>query len=299
MDTASLDLFADVMRAGGFAAAARERGVAPSTVSRAIAALERDLGVRLFERSTRRFQPTEAALRYADDLEPLLAGLEDAAARARDVARDPSGTVRIAASVAFGHSVLLPLVPGIRERWPGLHLDLVLDDRPLDLLDAGVHLAVRLGPPPGGDWIRTRLMRVRHRVCASPAYLDRHGEIREPAELSARDCVRFPFDGFDQRWLVRARGGDVASIGVGGSLTVSSALALRAAVLAGLGPGLLADWMIGAELERGELVDLLPRYEVTATTFENAAWLLYPNRQYLPHKLRVVIDALRAGVAAT
>jgi DNA-binding transcriptional LysR family regulator len=294
----TLHLFVDAMRGGNFTAVARRRHIDPSSVSRAIATLETDLGLKLFERSTRRFQPTEAARGYFNQIEPLLAELDLAAARARDDAARPAGRLRVTASVAFGCEVLSPLVAGLRARYPDLEIEFVLNDAALDLVSERIDLALRLGPPPQGDLVRTRLMDVRHRVCASPAYVRRYGPVTTPGDLADRDCVRFPFGGYNSRWRCRDRAGAITEIAVGGSLVISNALGLKRCVLDGLGPGLLADWMTRAELERGELIDLLPDHEVTATAFGTAAWILYPSRAYVPLKLRVFVDYLRERLAA-
>lgn len=297
MDLDTLRLFVTALRAGSFTAAAREAGIDPSSVSRRVAALERDLGVRLFERTTRRFQPTEAGRLYGDLVEPLVGELEHAAARTRDLTTAPTGLLRLTASVAFGCEVLAPLVPRLRARHPLLELELVLSDEPLDFVAQHLDLAIRLGPPPEGEFVRTRLMPVRHRVCASPAWIARHGTPATPATLAEVDCVRFPFTGYRSRWRFRDRAQREEEVVVNGPLVVSSALALKRLVVEGLGPGLLADWMIAEELADGRLVELFPAHDVTATGFDNAAWLLYASRSYVPLKLSATVAFLREALA--
>ncbi|MGR8918279.1 MAG: LysR family transcriptional regulator [Gammaproteobacteria bacterium] len=292
MKITAIQLFVDVMRAGGFAAAAAESGRDPSSVSRAIAALERKLGVKLFERTTRRFEPTEAGRLYFEQVEPLLDELGQAAARARDLSTRPGGVLRVSTSVAFGCEVLAPLAGELRQHYPELELDVAMSDARIDLVAERIDVAIRLGPPPPDDLVRVRLMPTRHRVCAAPGWLARHGQPAAPAALGDHDCVRFPYAGFRERWRFRDRAGREMRVGVGGSVVMSSALAVKRCVLDGLGPGLLADWMIGGELAAGSLVDLFPDHDVTATGFDTAAWLLYPSRAYVPLKLRVFIDFL-------
>lgn len=287
-----LSLFTDVMREGSFTAVAQLRGIDPSSVSRAIATLEAELGLRLFERTTRRFEPTEAGRIYFLNVHAIIGDMELAAARARDVSIEPAGTLRVTSSVAFGCEVLSPLVAGLRERYPALKLELMLSDIALDLVGERLDLAIRLGPPPEGDLVRTRLFPVQHRVVASRAWVDIHGLPLQPEELANYDCVRFPFRGFRDCWRYRVADGSITEVSVQGTLMVSNALALKRCITDGLGPALMADWMIQRELDSGELVDLLPDYEVTATVFETAAWLLYPSRAYVPTKLRVFIDYL-------
>lgn len=287
-----LKLFRDAMREGSFAAVARRRGIDPSAVSRAITALEGDLGIRLFERTTRRFAPTDAGKVFFAHTGSLIEELELAAARARDAAAEPVGQLRVSASIAFGCEVLSPLIAGFRERYPALALELVLSDLPLDLVDERLDVAIRFGPAPTGDMVRRRLLDVHHRVCASPAWVAGHAPVTHPAQLMHCDCVRFPFPGFSDRWHFRAADGVTRDVAIGGSLVVSNALAAKRCILDGLGPGLLANWMSARELDEGVLVELLPGYAVTATVFETAAWIVYPSRRYVPTKVRCFIDYL-------
>lgn len=297
MKTEQLELFRDVMREGSFTAVARARGIDPSSVSRAIAALETELGIRLIERTTRRFAPTEAGRIYYAQTGNLVEELELAAARARDAAAEPTGQLRVTASIAFGCEVLSPLVAGMRERYPALALELVLSDLSLDLVDERLDAAIRLGPAPAGDIVRRRLMDVHHRVCASPGWVAAHEPVTRPADLAHCDCVRFPFPGFSDRWRFRDAEGAIEDVTIGGSLLVSNALAAKRCILDDLGPGLLADWMSARELADGTLVDVLPAYDVTATVFETAAWILYPSRAYVPTKVRCFIDYLDEQLA--
>lgn len=298
MKIAHLELFRAVMREGNFTGVARRRGIDPSAVSRAITTLESDLGIRLFERTTRRFAPTEAGRIYYAQTDSLIEELELAAARARDATAAPAGQLRVTASIAFGCEVLSPLVAGLRERYPALALELVLSDLPLDLVNERLDVAIRLGPAPTGELVRRRLMAVRHRVCASPAWLAANARVTLPAELSHCDCVRFPFPGFSDRWRFRDAEGTLEDVTISGSLVVSNALAAKRCILDGLGPGLLADWMSARELADGTLVELLPAYAVTATVFETAAWILYPSRSYIPTKVRCFIDYLADKLAS-
>ena len=156
MKIAHLELFRAVMREGNFTGVARRRGIDPSAVSRAITTLESDLGIRLFERTTRRFAPTEAGRIYYAQTDSLIEELELAAARARDATAAPAGQLRVTASIAFGCEVLSPLVAGLRERYPALALELVLSDLPLDLVNERLDVAIRLRPASwcgGVSWL--------------------------------------------------------------------------------------------------------------------------------------------------
>ncbi len=265
-------------------------------MSRAVAALEVELSVRLFQRSTRAMALTEMGRRYLARVEPLVEELDRARDEVASTRRDPVGTLRLTASVAFGQTCLVPLLPQFRAQFPRLKLDLVLTDRTVDLVAENVDLAIRLGPTYPADVIGVKLFRTRYRVVASPDYLRREGKMARPVNLSARNCLLFALPDFRSRWLFR-RQGKVVAVPVDGSLVMSSVMALRTATLSGLGPSLLADWLISDDLSSGQLVDVFPRHEVTATTFETAAWLMYPSRDYLPHKVRSTADFLRQHLA--
>lgn len=293
MDVDALRLLLAVARRGSIAAAARDRGLDPSTVSRAVAASEAELGVRLFQRTTRRLTPTEAGALYLERVEPLVAELD----RARDAARllraGPSGTLRLTASVSFGQWRIVPLLPAFRARFPDLKIDCVFTDANLDLVAEQIDLAIRLAPAVTGDVVATRLVPTRYRVVASPAYLSAAPPLTEPAQLTHHRCLLFPISLFRARWLFRDRNGRMEEVPVDGDVVISPGLGLRDAALAGLGPTMLADWLVGEDIAAGRLVDIFPRHDVTATTFDTAAWLIYPSRTYLPNKVRVTIDFLR------
>jgi DNA-binding transcriptional LysR family regulator len=293
MDLQAVRMFVDVMRLGSFAAAARQIDADPSSVSRTIAHLEEKLGFRLFQRTTRRLVATEAGALYFERIQPLIEDVEHAASAARDVVAEPSGRLRVTASVAFGTRVLVPLLPRFRLACPAVELELILSDSVIDLIAERVDVAVRLGARLDTGFIGTQLMRTRYHVCASPAYCDANGKPRRPKDLEARDCLLFPYQGFRSKWRFRSKGGATMEVPIKGSLVISNALALHRAACDGLGPVLLADWLVSDDIRRGTLIDLFPHHEVTATDFSTAAWILYPSRAYVPRKVRAFIDFIK------
>lgn len=293
MDTRLLTIFLDVAQAGGFAAAARRLEHDPSSISRSIAALEDQLGVRLFQRTTRRVQLTEAGRQFAARIEPLLTELEQARDDVRSESNAPRGRLCLSASVAFGQTCVMPHIPSFAERYPGIDLELKFTDRSVDLIAERVDLAIRLGASVEADLVASRLMTTRYRVCASPDYIRRHGRPSRPSELAAHRCVCFDLPDFKTRWLFKPQSGAIEEVAITPRITVSGALAVREAALAGMGPALLADWLVANDLQSSALMDLLPRYSATATSFDTAAWILYPSRAFLPRKTRIMIDFLR------
>lgn len=293
MDTRLLTIFLEVVRTGGFAAAARNLDQDPSSISRSIAALEEELGARLFQRTTRKVSLTEAGGQFAARIEPLLAELEQTRDDIFSGNAKPKGRLCLSASVAYGQTCIMPHVPEFLERYPDIDLELKFTDDIVDLVAENVDIAVRLGATIDANLIAAKLMDTRYRVCASPNYIRKHGRPELPRDLSEHRCACFDLPAFRTRWLFKHENEPAEEIAIAPRLTLSGALALKEALLEGLGPALIGEWMISEELDSGHVIDLFPNHEVTATTFETAAWLLYPSRAYLPRKTRVMIEFLR------
>lgn len=295
MDLQHLRIFVEVVNQRSFAAAARQLDMAPSMVTRAVAALEQELGVLLMHRTTRKLALTEPGEIYHDQVRGLLAALDRASDEAGSSTGEVRGTVRLTSSVAYGQTVIVPLLSALHAQHPGLEIELLLTDAVLDLAAERVDLAVRLGATVDPSLVGMQIATVRYRVVASPAYLARHGRPRVPADLANCDCLRFALPGFRTQWKFRHASGKTSPVDVRGWLVLSTALALHRAALDGLGPALLADWLVGPDVEAGRLVDLFPDHEVTAGSFDSAVWLLYPSRAYLPRRVRAVVEFMKAA----
>ena len=298
METEHLRALVEVVRCGSFAAAARALDWAPSQVTRAVAALEAQLGARLMNRTTRRMTLTQAGAAYVEKVGAALAELDHAAEEVRSSASEVRGTVRLTASVAFGQAAVVPLLAELHARHPQLQLDLVFSDGVVDLVAERVDLALRLGPSVDPSLIGVRLAPVRYRAVASPAYLKASGRPRRPADLAQCECLRFSLPGFRTLWRFRAADGSVEDVRVAGWLVAASALALHRGALDGLGPTLLAEWLVQEDIAHGRLVDLFPRHEATATNFDSHVWLVYASRAHQPRRVRAVIDFLKARLGA-
>ncbi|WP_298839620.1 LysR family transcriptional regulator [uncultured Roseobacter sp.] len=294
MDTDALRTVALVARLGSFAAAARAQSLDPSAVSRVVASAEARLGFRLFQRTTRRLALTDAGALYLERIVPLLDELDMAAEEVGADSREPSGLLRLTASVAFAQVCITPLLATFRQRFPGITLELIVEDANADLVAQGIDLAIRLAEAPHGDLISTRLMDTRYLVCASPDWIAKHRCPEKPAELAATECLRSALPEFRDRWIFRDQSGEETRVPVTGWFLTPSALALRAAALDGLGPALLPDWLVTQDLAKGRLTELFPQYRCAATGFSTGAWALYPSRAYLPHKVRATLDFFRS-----
>ena len=296
MDLEVLNTFVEVMRQGNFAAVARDRNVDPSSISRAIAGLEKELGVRLFQRTTRKLSPTEAGSLYCDRIKVAIEELQQAKELVTE-AEQPKGTLRITASVSFGLKCLIPLLAEFETLYPQLNQELLLTDARLDLLTERIDLAIRLGHLEDSTAIAQKLMSVRYSVCASPKYLLRHGKIERPEDISQHNCLCFPLAGYRSRWIFCDRQGIKSVIPVEGRTIISNAIGLQQCAIAGMGLALLPHWLTDAEIKTKNLVEVLPDYDVTATDFDTSAWLMYPSRSYIPLKVKVLIDFLQQYLA--
>ncbi len=293
MDLSVLQTFIEVIRQGSFAAVARERNIDPSSVSRSISGLEKELGVRLLQRTTRQLAPTEAGINYFNRIEPLLEEMQQAMELVTEVSGQPKGTLRITASVSFGIKCIVPLLAEFEAIYPDVSVDLLLTDSRLDLVAERVDLAVRLGKLKDSTLIAQRLISTKYSVCASPDYLDQQRPLHQPEDIAHHNCLLFPFPGFNSHWLFRNRQMEITKIPVKGRTIISNAIGLQQCAIAGMGLALLPHWLINDDLDSGSLRQVLPSYDVTATDFQTSAWLVYPSRSYIPLKVQVFIDFLK------
>lgn len=288
MDIRTLSLFVQATKAGSFAEAARQLDVDPSTVTRAVSRLEETLGCRLFRRTTRALTLTAAGERYLARAQPALSELEAAAADAADRASAPAGSVRVAASVAFGVQCVVPALPRLAEQHPAITVHLHLADHVIDMAREQVDLALRLSAEQPDEGISQRLWRARYRACASPAYRARHGLPGTPEKLAEHGVITFNFGAFRSAWAV-----DRQTVTLGPVQTITNALGLRAATLEGLGISLLAHWLVDDDIQSGRLIDCFPDRTVTPLgPAEPALWLVRPERRYTPRAVDAVRESL-------
>ncbi|HHJ17620.1 MAG TPA: LysR family transcriptional regulator [Gammaproteobacteria bacterium] len=292
MDVSTLKLFVEVMRRRSFTQVAKTGRMAPSSVSRAIASLETELGTRLFQRSTRRLEPTEAGLRYFERVEPLLEELTEAGMMVADSVGQPRGTLRVSAPTVFGQMFLVPVVAELHEKHPDLGIELLLNDAYVDLVGERIDVAIRLGTLSDSSDIARRVRMIRYYICASPQYLKRHGAPATPRELARHECLLFPRGGYSLSWLFRDASGAVEEVQIDGRCLITNSESIRQCALSGMGLALLPDWLVEPDIESGTLCALFDDYEVTATDYDSAIWILQPSRAYVPLKARVFVERL-------
>lgn len=254
----SLPTFVAVAEAESFSKVARAEGVAVSSVTRRIDALEAAFGTRLFNRSSRRVQLTDAGEKFLPRARAILADLADAKASLGALAAEPRGVLTVTAPSAFGRRHVLPAVVGFLARHAGLEVDLHISDRIVDLSEQRVDVAIRIGALAGSDLVATPLAPLRRLVCASPAYLKQHGRPATPRDLLQHNCLTVASSPTPLGWWTFAGVNRNLPLAVRGTLRSDDTEALFQAALAGLGVAHLASWLVSDAIRDRQLVPLFP-----------------------------------------
>jgi DNA-binding transcriptional LysR family regulator len=282
--------FLTVAERGGFAAAARQLGQSGPGVTRAVAALEARLGARLFHRTTRSVQLTEAGERFLPECRRLLAELEEAEAAAAGAHAAPRGLVAVTSSQLFGRGYVAPLLREVLALQPSISVRTLFVDRVVNLYEESMDIAVRLGPLAGSSLRAVQVGRTRRVVCASPDYLAAHGVPHAPDELAQHACIRFTGQSPGTEWSF-ARG---RSVRIQARLITDSAdLAIDAAI-AGEGCTRLLSYQAAAAVREGALRIVLAEFEPASVPIH----VLHHEGARVSAKVRVVFDHLVAGLRA-
>lgn len=285
-------LFARVVETGSFSEAGRKLDLAPSSISRQIAALEERLGVRLLHRTTRTLSLTEAGQLYYERASHILADIDDAHLALTQLESAPRGTLRLNVPIAFGRQHVLPMVFEFLERYPELKVDMTFTDHFVDLVQEGEDLAIRIGQLEPSSLIARKLAVSRRVVCASPAYLEREGEPALPSDLVRHNCLtRKGLPSGGREWkFIGSRGEQVVK--VSGNFQANHTEALHAAALRGIGIVCLSTWTVGPDVKSGALRTVLDEYEVQPTATEAPIYAVYPHNRHLSPKVRAFLDFL-------
>ena len=299
---AALRLFLRAADAGSFSRAAALERCQVSTVSRAVLALEDDLGAVLFNRSTRHLQLTEAGLRFRDGARLVLDDLEQARAAVTSLDAAPRGLLKLNLPTAFGRRHVLPVVADLQRRHPDLAVEAALTDATVDLLASGADVAVRIGALPDSTLVARRLAPQRRVLCAAPGLVAHHPPLSMPDDLAARPCLTLALQPTD-KWYFRRTDGTASSaeaeVAVTGRFISNDTEALRDAVLGGLGYALLPTWLVGSDIAAGSLRSVLPGWTADISSGpERAISALYTARRLVSPKVRVFIDALAAHIGS-
>jgi DNA-binding transcriptional LysR family regulator len=289
----SMQVLAGIADHGSLTAAAKALSMSLPAVVRALAALEADLGVRLFNRTTRRVAVTDEGRRYLEHTRRILQQVADARASLGAETSEPQGALSVTAPVLFGQLYVAPAITGFVRRYPKVRVDMQLLDRVTNPVEEGFDVAVRIGELADSTLVAQRIGTVRRLVVASPAYLRRVGVPRHPRDLLKGNCVRF--SGATPRWWVFRKGGKRISVPVGGNLTFNHVVPVIEACAAGLGFGMLFSYQAASYLARGSLRAVLEDFEPAPRPLS----LVYPSARYLPNRTRVFLDWIKRELAGS
>ena len=282
---AAIPVFVAVVENEGFSAASRTLGVSKSAVSKRINQLENHLGVLLLHRTTRKLSLTEAGERYYEHAAQALSAAGKAEDAVTELQGEPQGKLKISSPMSFGRLHVSPMIPKFMQRYPKLQIDLVMDDRNIDLVADGIDVAIRSGDMPNSTLIARKLAPLRQVLCASPSYISRYGMPVAPSELRERNCILFSYSSDANEWTLN-KGEKSEAVLVSGNYRVNNSEALLEALREGVGIGRLPTFVAGPDLKVGNLVRVLESYCIPDHTF----YAVFPERQYLPAKVRAFLD---------
>jgi DNA-binding transcriptional LysR family regulator len=277
-------VFVRVVDLGGFTAAAEATGISPTMVSNHVQALERHLGARLLNRTTRRQSLSEIGSSYYAQCVDILTRIDSAESAARDMRSRPAGRLRVSAPITLGSHLLIPALSAYLKEYEDVSIELQLNDRIVDLADEGFDVAFRFGELPDSSLVARPLRSLHRLICASPAYLAHHGTPKTPGDLTRHNCLAFHYINPERKWIFP--GDSARAVDISGQLTVNNGPALLQAALSDIGVVMLPDYLAAKDIEAGRLVRLFPDFDFSAAPLQ----LVYlPDRLMTP-KMRSFVD---------
>lgn len=283
-----LDEFVAVAECGSFSRAAERLRLSSSHVSRQVALIEERLQARLLYRTTRRVSLTEAGQTFLVRCQRLIEERDEAFLTISDLHSAPTGLLRMTAAIAYGERFIVPIVNDFMAQYAQLKVEIDLTNRTLDMVHEGFDLAIRLGRLSESSLVATRLAPRAMHLCAAPAYLEKYGRPHTLSELGQHNCLI----GTSDIWMFQQNGREFAFRPTG-NWRCNSGQAVLDATLRGFGLAQLPDYYLSDLLRRGELISILDANQPPNT----AVWAVYPQRRYALPKVRLLIDALKAGLA--
>lgn len=284
----AMTAFVATVDEGSLAGAARRLGRSPAAVTRAVALLERRTGTRLLYRTTRVVRLTEAGERYIATCRRVLTDLDEAELFTAGERAAPRGMLTVTAPLLFGHLYVRPLVDAFLHTYPAVQVRFLLLDRVVSLIDEGMDVAIRIGHLPDSGLIAVKTGEVRRVVCASPDYLSRRPPIREPADLTAHDCIAFSQITETDVWTFASgsKGGSLKQVRVRHRLRVNAAEAAIASAVEGRGVTCVLSYQVERELREGSLALVLERFEPSPMPVN----VIYPEARLSAAKARAFVD---------
>lgn len=292
----AMETFVRVVREGSFAAASDQLGLSRAIVTKHVMQLEKQLGARLINRTTRRFSVTEIGQTYFDFCVKLLNEMAEQDALVNRLQEEPRGALKVLAPKSFGSLYLGNIVSEFMARYPEIHVSLMLSDvsmRGLDLVEHGFDLAIRVQAPSDSSLVTRRIGALQWVLCASPAYLAAHGAPRTLDELTGHNCLLHSKHG-DGVWHFQGAEGE-QTVKVSGGMVTNSVMVLHQVTRNHMGIALLPTYCVGPDLATGALVQVLPSY---AGPYESI-YVLFPHRNLVAAKIRLFMDFVAARISAS
>lgn len=288
MDTLSgFNVFTKVVETGSFSAAARELNISKSAVSKHVAKLEDRLGVRLLNRTTRKLSPTEVGTHFYERARRIVQDVEETEQAVSALHMEPRGSLRLNVPMSFGYRHVAPALAEFLDAHPDITIDMVLNDRVVDLLDEGFDAAVRIARLPDSALIARKLAPLKLVTCATPDYWQSHGVPTTPQNLQDHNCLIYSYLAKEDEWPFHGPEGK-CSVKVAGNIRANNGDALRAAALHHAGVIVIPTFIVSDELKSGQLQPVLQDYMET----DLAIYAVYPHNRYLSAKVRVFVDFL-------
>jgi DNA-binding transcriptional LysR family regulator len=278
---AAMETFVRVVETGSFSAAARDLKLGQPAVSKTIAQLENRLGVQLLLRSTHRLAPTEAGQRFFERAKITIESADEAERVARGAGTKLSGRLRVGAAVTFARLHLVPHLAEFLADHPSLDIDVLLDDRNIDLIGAGIDIALRMGNLPDSALTVRKLGQSSRRVIGTPSYFERAGEPLAPPDLSSHQAIIYEQRGGGDTWVFR-QGESETSVTLTGRMRVNAAEGVREAVFAGIGLAVASEWMFAPELRSGIVKPVLGKWTLPPVDL----WAVFPTGRRIGAKAR-------------
>jgi len=292
-DFEALAIFAKVVELRSFAAASNELALSKATVSKAVSRLEARLGARLFNRTSRRLALTDAGRQLATRAAAILAEGEAAESEALAQSVSPRGLVKLAVPMSFGLQHVAPILPKFLKQYPDVQIDLHLSDATVDLIGEGFDAALRIAMLPDSSLIARRLCSVTPHLVAAPSYLAQRGTPKHPLQLAEHSCLGYAYQRTPDTWRFTHKSGEVASVRTAGPLRVNNGDAMMPALIAGLGLGVLPDFILREALKDGALQIVLPDWSLGTSGLH---WVTPPGGPK-PARIEVLAEFLAKELA--
>jgi DNA-binding transcriptional LysR family regulator len=288
---AAMEAFVRVVETGSFSAAARQLHLGQPAVSKMVAQLEERLGVQLLLRSTQGLTPTEGGQNFYERAKRAIEEADEAEIVARGANASLSGELRISAAVTFARLHVVPRLAAFLAEHPALDIDVILDDQNIDLIEAGIHVALRMGSLDDSALIARKIAQCPRLVLATPAYFENHGEPKVPADLAAHQAIVYDVRGGGTTWTFR-KDSTETSVSVTGRVRVTAAEGVRAAVFSGLGLAVASEWMF-PELKCGAVMAVLRDWMLPPMEL----WAVFPTGRRASAKARAFVTFIEGVLA--